>query len=144
MKLIVALLFALISISSSAQVYIGLTEDELISKVKPTEKYTKSTTEDGTRQIAIQYTHTKNAYVRMYYFNKNTGKCFLYVVEPLTDAAQNAFAEQCNEQYVVVGTKRWRTYIRGFTVRVDLVYVDDLGKNFFYFNIEQEPNEQDQ
>lgn len=128
--------FFFLAPASRAQIYLGFTKEEIVDRVSGTETCEETTTGDGTFVLTVRW-KSENAYNRYYYFKHPGDTCSLYVVEPLTRAAESSFVEFCNRAYVVLDTKTWRVYLQGQTVGVRLHYVEGYPQHLFYFSVEE-------
>jgi hypothetical protein len=137
-KFLLILFLLLQSNWSFAQIYLSYTlrevEDNLEnSRITNLEEY-----QDGTLCTTVMFTHQESQFVRRYYFEARTRKCFLYVLEPVERQYLNDFVSYANKEYVVMGPRRWRTYMNELTIEVELKYNREVQRNFFFFSILKE------
>lgn len=131
-KLILALVVTLCTQLAYSQIYLEWSESEILFERKATEVVWKDTLQDGTPFFTITYVDTTH-FIRRYFFDHNTQRCNLYVVEPANQKALETFIQFCGENYTPAGERRWKTTLNGFTVDITLEQGSITGKTYFYF-----------
>ncbi len=140
-KILVAFILIFLSLSAKSQNYIGLSKSQIFSDTTLKEEVGQDSLRDGTPFLIIR-NQGSNHNTRRYFFDKVTGRCNMYIVEPADEQALSDFIRLYTANYTSSGDKRWKTQLNGFNVIVSLEKGSASGRNYFFFEARGETTPQ--
>jgi hypothetical protein len=131
-KMLVAVVLTLFSLSAKSQNYIGLSKSQIFSDTTLKDEVGQDRLVDGTPFLIIRNQGT-NHYTRRYFFDKVSGICNIYILEPSDQQALSTFTKFCTANYDCVSDNRWKTRLNGFNVTVSLEKGSVSDQYYFFF-----------
>ena len=121
--------FLVLNIKAYSQACLGYHEDYIRAKY-PYNVWYSGYINDGSRYISSVMTFG----TFYYFFNSNTGECYLCTQVPFNQNTLNTIVQDYNNTYVITSDTSWSAYLdNGVIMYIKLIWVEADQKSVFYY-----------